>query len=51
MKWTQVPAQKLLEPPLVAADFFALVNGVKPAAATVEVSRFEKWGVEFGSEG
>ena len=50
MKWTKVPAAMLMEPELVAADFFALVNGVKPAAANVEVGRFEKWGSEFGLE-
>jgi len=51
MKWTQIPAKMLLEPPLVAADFFAVVQGVKPGCPAEEVGMFEKWEVEFGGEG
>lgn len=50
MKWTQVPAALLQEPELVAADFFAVVNGVTPVAVDVDGSRYEKWGPEFGVE-
>lgn len=49
MKWTQVPVAKLQEPALVAGDFFALVNGVKPAGSKEDVVKYEKWSVEFGS--
>jgi hypothetical protein len=51
MKWTQIPAKMLLEPPLVAADFFSLVQEVRPKCPPEEVGMFEKWEVEFGVEG
>jgi len=51
MKWTKAPADKLLEPPLKAEDFFTIIAKSKPSVGSDEMLRYGKWTEEFGSEG
>jgi vacuolar protein-sorting-associated protein 4 len=51
MSWRQVPAHKLLEPPLRASDFFNVLHKVKPSVSEEDIRRNKEWTEEYGSEG
>ncbi|KIM23411.1 hypothetical protein M408DRAFT_320940, partial [Serendipita vermifera MAFF 305830] len=44
MSWRKVPANKLLEPPLRASDFFNAVNKTKPSVSEEDILRSKKSG-------
>lgn len=51
MTWTEVDADKLLEPPLTVKDFVKAVKGARPTVSQDDIARSEEWTKEFGSEG
>ncbi|KAI6245854.1 Vacuolar protein sorting-associated protein 4 [Erysiphe necator] len=51
MTWTEVDADKLLEPPLQLKDFIKAVKGARPTVSQEDIKRSEEWTKEFGSEG
>ncbi|CAG8972601.1 hypothetical protein HYALB_00005370 [Hymenoscyphus albidus] len=51
MNWTEVDADKLLEPPLTLRDFEKAVKGARPTVSQEDIKRSKEWTEEFGSEG
>ncbi|KAL5340046.1 P-loop containing nucleoside triphosphate hydrolase protein [Aspergillus crustosus] len=51
MRWEQVDAEKLLEPPLVLKDFVKAVRNSRPTVSQEDLKRNSEWTAEFGSEG
>jgi vacuolar protein-sorting-associated protein 4 len=51
MDWRRVPAHKLLEPPLLAEDIFAVLKNFKSSVSREDVEKAKEWTEEFGSEG
>jgi Vps4 C terminal oligomerisation domain len=51
MKWTEKPPEKLLDPPVEAEDFFAVVAKSKPSVGPDEMLRYGEWTEQYGSEG
>ncbi|KIM21083.1 hypothetical protein M408DRAFT_333669 [Serendipita vermifera MAFF 305830] len=51
MSWRKVPADKLLEPPLLASDFFNAVDKIKPSVSEEDTLRSKEWTKEYGLEG
>jgi vacuolar protein-sorting-associated protein 4 len=51
MRWTKLPAEKVLEPPLNAEDFFGVIAKSKPSVGPEEMHKYAKWTEEYGSEG
>lgn len=51
MTWTEVDADKLLEPPLQLKDFIKAIKGARPTVSQEDIKRSEDWTKEFGSEG
>ncbi|OCK73780.1 AAA-domain-containing protein [Lepidopterella palustris CBS 459.81] len=51
MTWRQVPADKLLEPSLLATDFYAVIKKVKPSVSEADIIKAKQWTQEFGQEG
>ncbi|KIM19393.1 hypothetical protein M408DRAFT_334390 [Serendipita vermifera MAFF 305830] len=51
MSWRKVPADKLLEPPLLASDFFNAVDKIKPSVSEEDTLRSKEWTNEYGLEG
>ena len=51
MNWTQVDADKLLEPSLEFKDFQRAVRSARPTVSKEDIHRSEEWTAEFGSEG
>lgn len=51
MTWSDVEADKLLEPPLTLKDFLRAVKSARPTVSYEDLKRSEEWTAEFGSEG
>ena len=51
MTWTDIDADKLLEPPLVLKDFVKAVKAARPTVSADDLKRSADWTAEFGSEG
>jgi vacuolar protein-sorting-associated protein 4 len=51
LSWRNVPASKLLEPTLLAEDFFNVLKGVKPSVTDAEIQKCHEWTEQFGLEG
>jgi vacuolar protein-sorting-associated protein 4 len=51
MSWHDVPAHKLMEPPLLASDFFNVLQKIKPSVSEEDIQRSKEWTEEYGSEG
>ena len=49
--WTDVNADKLLEPPLAMKDFIRVVKRAQPAVSQEDTKRSAEWTAEFDSEG
>lgn len=51
MNYDKVPNEKLLVPPVTASDLIFSLSIVKPATGKAELSKFEEFTRDFGSEG
>lgn len=51
MKWHQVPARQLKEPPLSMQDLYEAVSKVKPSVGQEEVQKCNEWTQQYGLEG
>ncbi|KAL3482399.1 P-loop containing nucleoside triphosphate hydrolase protein [Aspergillus californicus] len=51
MRWENVEAERLLEPPLVLKDFIKAVRNSRPTVSQDDLKRNTEWTEEFGSEG
>jgi hypothetical protein len=51
MSWRQVPAGKMLEPPLQVEEVFAVLKNFKSSVSKEDVKKAKEWTEEFGSEG
>lgn len=51
MTWTEVPSDKLLEPPLLFKDFKRAIQSSRPTVSQVDLEKNADWTREFGSEG
>ncbi len=51
MTWKKVPAKQLKEPALAVADFFQVLQGVKPTVGPEEVRKCHEWTAQYGLEG
>jgi len=51
MDWTQVDAEKLLEPDLELRDFKRAVQASRPTVSEIDLQKNAEWTAEFGSEG
>ncbi|KAL4871014.1 hypothetical protein BDV12DRAFT_184120 [Aspergillus spectabilis] len=51
MRWENVEAERLLEPPLVLKDFVKAVRNSRPTVSQEDLKRNTEWTAEFGSEG
>jgi vacuolar protein-sorting-associated protein 4 len=49
--WTDVEAEKLLEPPLVLKDFIKAIRYSRPTVSKDDLDRNADWTEQFGSEG
>ncbi|KIM24641.1 hypothetical protein M408DRAFT_331721 [Serendipita vermifera MAFF 305830] len=51
MSWRKVPADKLLEPPLLASYLFNAMDRIKPSVSEEDTLRSKEWMKEHGLEG
>jgi vacuolar protein-sorting-associated protein 4 len=51
MSWTEIEADKLLEPPLVLKDFVKAVKNSRPTVSHEDLEKNAEWTEQFGSEG
>ncbi|KKK19315.1 putative vacuolar sorting ATPase Vps4 [Aspergillus ochraceoroseus] len=51
MRWEDVEAEQLLEPPLILKDFVKAVRNSRPTVSQEDLKRNSEWTQEFGSEG
>jgi vacuolar protein-sorting-associated protein 4 len=51
MSWTNVDAEKLLEPMLVLKDFVKAVKSSRPTVSQEDLKKNAEWTEMFGSEG
>ncbi|CEL07456.1 P-loop containing nucleoside triphosphate hydrolase protein [Aspergillus pseudodeflectus] len=51
MRWEEVEADQLLEPPLVLKDFIKAIRNSRPTVSQEDLKRNTEWTEEFGSEG
>ncbi|KAL4921848.1 P-loop containing nucleoside triphosphate hydrolase protein [Aspergillus aurantiobrunneus] len=51
MRWENVEAEQLLEPPLVLKDFIKAVRNSRPTVSQEDLKKNTDWTEEFGSEG
>jgi vacuolar protein-sorting-associated protein 4 len=51
MTWRDVPASKLLEPPLTTEDFYTVVNKTKATVGEEDTKKCEAWTEMYGEDG
>jgi vacuolar protein-sorting-associated protein 4 len=51
MRWENIEADQLLEPPLVLKDFIKAIRNSRPTVSQEDLKRNAEWTQEFGSEG
>jgi vacuolar protein-sorting-associated protein 4 len=51
MTWRDVPKSMLKAPDVVREDIFSVLENVKPSVMNEELTKYEDWTEQFGSEG
>ena len=51
MNWMEVPADRLMEPPVTMDDFMKALSFTRPTVNTADLKQFDDWTKDFGQEG
>lgn len=51
MTWRNVPSSKLLEPVVLAEDFFNVLAKVKGSVSQDDIKKCQEWTEQYGMEG